>query len=505
MKKTLLGAASLLMLSSPILAQQPNIVLFLVDDMGWQETSVPFWKERTPLNDKYHTPNMEKLASIGMKFTNAYACSVSSPSRVSLMTGANVTQHKVSNWTLQFNQSTDGPSDELKFGKWNNNGLSPQPNIENTFYAKPLPEILRENGYTTMMLGKAHFGAIGTPAEDPKAIGFDYNIAGHAAGAMGSYLGEQNYGNTDDPNNIWGVPHLSKYHGTDTFLTEALTLEAINLVDTALTKDKPFFLYMSHYAVHAPFGKDKRYYQKYIDKGLSDKEAQFAGLIEGMDKSLGDLMQHLEAKGIMDNTIIIFMSDNGGYAVQRDRANAPATLGKGSLFEGGIREPMLVYWNGVTQPNSSSDAPVHIEDFFPTLLEMADSKASNLPQEVDGISFVSQLKGKKPSKEKTLYFHYPNSWGERYGGGGIPQSAIIDGDWKFIYDYETGKSHLFRLSEDISERNNLIDNPKYKKQANKLAKKLSNKLKENKSNMPLLKTSNTYVNYPDGSKCSLEL
>lgn len=505
MKKTLV-AASTLILSSPIFAQQPNIVLFLVDDMGWQETSVPFWKEKTALNEKYHTPNMEKLASIGMKFTNAYACSVSSPSRVSLMTGANVTQHQVSNWTLEFNQSTDGPSDNLNFGRWNNNGLSPEPNIENTFYAKPLPELLRESGYTTMMVGKAHFGAIGTPAEDPLAIGFDYNIAGHAAGAMGSYLGEQNYGiDKNNSKNVWGVPHLDKYHGTDTFLTEALTLEAMNLVDTALTKDKPFFLYMSHYAVHAPFAKDKRYYQKYIDKGLSDKEAQFAGLIEGMDKSLGDLMQHLEQKGIMDNTIIIFMSDNGGYAVQRDGANFPATLGKGSLFEGGIREPMLVYWPEVTQPNSTCQAPVHIEDFFPTLLEAANWQPTDLPQKIDGVSFAAQLKGEPIEANKTLYFHYPNSWGERYGGGGIPQSAVIQADWKFMYDYETGKKHLYNLKEDISEKNNLADRAEHQAKAKQLAKLLTDKLKENSSNMPLSKTTNTYVDYPDGSPCNLKL
>ena len=308
-KRNLYTTASALVLSGPLVAQQPNIILFLVDDMGWQDTSVPFGAEPTKLNEIYHTPNMERLAQKGVKFTHAYANSISSPSRVSLFTGANAARHRVTNWTLKKNVSTDRKNDLLEFGDWNYNGLCPEEGVPYTFYAKCLPELLRENGYTTMMVGKAHFGSLDTPAADPLTIGFDYNIAGHAAGAMGSYLGEEGYGATGNPEwaKIWAVPNLEKYHGTDTFLTEALTLEAKGLMDKALLKQKPFFLYMSHYAVHAPFATDKRFYDKYIAKELSHKEAQYAGLVEGMDKSLGDLMDYLEEKGIAQNTVVIFV------------------------------------------------------------------------------------------------------------------------------------------------------------------------------------------------------
>lgn len=488
----------------PLVAQErPNIILFLVDDMGWQDTSVPFWNKRTPLNNTYQTPNMERLAQAGVKFTQAYACPVSSPSRISLMTGANVAQHRVSNWTLHKDQATDKASEILTFGDWNRNGMSPEPNTSSTFYSKALPAILSENGYLTGMIGKAHFGAIDTPAADPLQIGFDYNIAGHAAGAMGSYLGEQNYGNkvAGEWTRPWGVPSLEKYHGSDTFLTDALTLESCTFMEKALTEKKPFFLYLSHYAVHAPFTADKRFYQKYIDRGLPEKEAQYASLVEGMDKSLGNIMDWVADKGIAENTIIIFMSDNGGYSVGRGgeaaQRNYPLRGGKGSCFEGGIREPLIVYWPGITKPGTENKTPVIIEDFFPTLIEMAGIKRYTTPQKVDGISFVKALKEGDINEERPLYFHYPNNWGERREDVGIPQSAIRKGDWKFIYSYETEKKELFNLKEDISEKNNLINDQRYQKKGEELARILSDYLREKEATMPSFKDSKERVPYPD--------
>ena len=320
---------------------------------------------------------------------------------------------------------------------------------------------------------------------------------------MGSYLGEEGYGATGNPEwaKIWAVPNLEKYHGTDTFLTEALTLEAKGLMDKALLKQKPFFLYMSHYAVHAPFAIDKRFYDKYIAKGLSHKEAQYAGLVEGMDKSLGDLMDYLEEKGIAQNTVVIFMSDNGGYTIGRPDKNFPLSEGKGSLKEGGIREPMIVYWPGVTQPSAENATPVIIEDFFPSILELAGvKKGIHTPQVVDGKSFVPFLKGKRGDMKRPLYFHYPNNWGERHGTTGAPQSAIIEGDWKLIYYYESQTSALFNLKDDLSELHNLINEEACGKIAAKLAKDLTRHLKKTNAIIPVLKSTGRPVRYPDGTE-----
>ena len=273
--------------------KQPNILFFMVDDMGWQDTSVPFADEKTLFNNLYETPNMERLARMGVKFTNAYAASVSSPSRCSLMTGANVLQHKVSNWTLHYDTPTDGNNEYFDF-EWNWNGICPSnavaQNYSHMFYAKMLPQILKENGYQTYIVGKAHFASRTTTAADPLTCGFDVNIGGHAAGAMGSYSGCRGYGADREDAEIWQVPmpKIDYYCKENIFLTEALTMEAKKLVNRALESDRPFFMYLSHYAVHAPFEKDMRFYDKYIKKGMCDREAQYASLIEGMDKSLGD-------------------------------------------------------------------------------------------------------------------------------------------------------------------------------------------------------------------------
>lgn len=483
-------------------AGHPNIVLFLVDDMGWQDTSVPFWTEKTPFNDVYETPNMERLAAQGMKFTQAYATSVSSPSRISLFTGMNAARHGVTNWTLEYNQSTDSPDKELTPPAWNVNGMCCEPGVPNTVYATALPQLLRDNGYRTILCGKAHFGAISTPAANPLNIGFDVNIAGHAAGGLASYLGEQNYGNTGDPakRSLFAVPGLEKYHGTSTFVTEALTIEALKALDTARTAGKPFFLYMSHYAVHIPINKDARYYQKYIDKGMVPTEAAYAGLIEGMDKSLGDIMDYLEKNKLADNTIIIFMSDNGGLAAagrggKLHTQNSPLNSGKGSAYEGGIREPMLVAWPGKVKPGSECGRYLIVEDFFPSILEMAGVKTYKTVQKTDGRSFVPLLTGKgDPSKRRKLYWNYPNNWG--LNGPGINYTTSVrDGDWKLVYYYKTGVKELFNIREDIGEQKNLAVSEK--NTTKRLSKELGRYLRESGAQRPVFKATGKPAPWPD--------
>lgn len=442
---------------------RPNIILFLVDDMGWQDTSVPFWEQRTASNDKFETPNMERLAAQGMKFTQAYACSISSPSRCSLLSGMNAARHRVTNWTYPKNESTDRKSEELQLPEWNVNGICQVPGVEHTYQITSLAQILKDHGYHTIHCGKAHFGAVNTPGESPYHMGFEVNIAGHAGGAPTTYLSERNYGNRTDghPNPWFAVPGLEQYWGKDVFLSEALTLEAEKALDKARQYEQPFFLYMAHYAVHVPIDKDKRFYQKYLDKGLAPKEAAYASLVEGMDKSLGDLMDYLEKYRLAENTIILFMSDNGGLTAEPDwregaphTQNAPLNSGKGSAYEGGVREPMLVKWPGVTTAGTVCHTPVIIEDFFPTVLEMAGIRKYKTVQTVDGISFVPLLHDSgKADKNRKLYWNFPNLWGNT--GPGIGATATIrDGDWKLVYYYETGEKELFNIKEDIGEKQN---------------------------------------------------
>ncbi len=483
-------------------SKRPNLVLFLVDDMGWQDTSVPFHTETTLFNKRYRTPNMERLAERGVRFTQAYACSVCSPTRVSLMSGLNAARHRVTNWTLRKNATNDGKHATLEFPDWNVNGLSPVAGIERTVHVKALPEQLREVGYRTIHVGKAHFGAVGTPGADPKNIGFDRNIGGHAAGGPGSYLAAQNFSavwRKGDP--IWDVPGLEPYHGTDLFLTEALTREANHAVDEAVEQGRPFFLYMAHYAVHVPFAEDVRFYSKYLEAGLEHTEAMYAAMVEGMDKSLGDIVQNIERHGLSENTIVLFMSDNGGLSAHGRGGtphshNAPLSSGKGSAREGGVRVPMIVAWPGVTEGGTECRQTVIIEDFFPSILEMAGiDQPRQVGGIIDGRSFLPWLRNgfSEPIEERALYWHFPNCWGPNGPGIGA-SSAMRLGRWKLIYDHADQSYELFDLDEDIGEQNNLsASNPGMRDQ---LARKLGAYLKSVNAQMPTDKTTGERVPYP---------
>lgn len=494
----------LVVLTGSIVAQRkPNIILFIVDDMGWQDCSVPFYKEATELNKRFHTPNMERLAKQGMKFTNAYAAPVCSPSRISLMTGMNAARHRVTNWTLRKDQTVDHKDSLLQSPTWNINGLSPVAGIPHTVHATALPLLLQQSGYYTIHVGKAHFGAMETPAADPKAIGFNVNIAGHAAGGPGSYLASKNFGNQFHQHTLpWGIPGLEAYHGTETDLSEALTLEAMKAMEEPVRSKTPFFLYMSHYAVHVPLEKDKRFYQKYLDAGLDSSEAKYASMVEGMDKSLGDIMNYLEAKKIAENTVILFISDNGGFSMwpRAGKAfthNRPLKSGKGSVYEGGIREPMLVKWPGVTTPGSVTSEPVIIEDFFPTVLSIAGIKKYKTLQQVDGEDFSRILKQLEYKKvQRPLIWHMPNKWVPNDGPGINYHSAIRMGEWKLVYNMKTGAKELYNLKTDIGEERNVAAvNPEKVKQ---LSLQLSQQLRNRNALMPVVKATGKTVLLPDG-------
>jgi arylsulfatase A-like enzyme len=501
----ILGSASLfLSLTPPRPIQKPNIIVFLVDDMGWQDTSVPFWDHPTEFNKRYSTPNMERLAREGMKFTNAYAMPVCTPTRVSLLTGVNAAHHRVTHWTSpDKDKNTDYADSLLNPVDWNINGFSPVAGIARTFHATPLPEILRQNGYYTIHSGKAHFGSAGTPGADPKTAGFLVNIAGSEIGHPASYLGEKNYDNVrNGKSDRNAVPGLQAYHGTSTFLTDAITIEALKALDSPLQDQKPFFLYLSHYAVHVPLNADKRFTDKYLKAGLDSTEAKYAALVEGMDKSLGDVLDYLDQKKIADNTIIIFMSDNGGLSNTPQRGgnagthNLPLKAGKGSVYEGGIREPLLVRWPGVVKPHSKTDQYVIIEDFFPTILEMAGVRKPKLVQQTDGQTFVPILK--KPggsTQTRELVWHHPNRWIAAEGPNIHYATAFRKGDWKLIYDYRKTKLELYNLRDDIGEQTDLAQsNPEKVKE---LAVLLGRQLRKWDAQLPVYKTTGKQVPWPN--------
>ncbi|WP_255501906.1 sulfatase [Olivibacter sp. SDN3] len=484
-------------------AKRPNIIVFLVDDMGWQDTSEPFWTTKTPLNERYHTPNMERLAREGVKFTNAYANAVCTPTRVSMLTGMNAAHHGVTNWTSpKGDHNTDNADEQFGPANWNYNGLSPVPDIPQTVYATPFPQLLKEAGYLTIHVGKAHWGSAGTPGANPYNLGFMVNISGHSAGHPQSYLGQENYGNIPGRSTLQAVPDLAEYHGRDTFLTEALTLEAIKALEQPIKTGQPFFLNMAHYAVHVPLQADKRFFQKYVDAGLDTREAMYASLLEGMDKSLGDLMDYLQEQKVAEETVIIFMSDNGGLSLTPPRGgqmhtqNLPLKAGKGSLYEGGIREPMLVKWDGVAKAGQTCDQYVVIEDFFPSILEMAEVVPKRLVQQLDGQSFVPLLQDNDViDTTRSLVWHAPNKWIPDDGPGINYKSAIRKGQWKLIYDMRNGSFELYDLQKDIGEQHNVLAH--YPHKGKELVGLLGAKLRKWDAPMPIDKISGKPVRIPD--------
>lgn len=445
-------------------APKPNIIIFLVDDMGVMDTSVPFLTDdagrpkRYPLNDYYRTPNMERLATRGMRFNNFCAMSVCSPTRISIMTGQNAARHRTTNWINpdKDNAGPQGPPD------WNWHGLKKGD--------VTLPALLRNAGYRTIHVGKGHFAPRAFDGANPANLGFDINVAGASIGAPSSYYGEQDYGGkTARPQ--YAPPHLEKYHGTDTFLTEALTIEANARVAEAVKAGQPFFLYFAHYAVHAPFDSDPRFAAHYANSGKPKDAQAFATLIEGMDKSLGDVLEQLDKLGAAENTLIFFLGDNGSDAPLGGphvvACAAPLRGKKGAHYEGGMRVPFIAAW---ARPNAlnlfQKRLPIPtgalqgqqaaVQDLFPTILELTDIKSPH-SHIVDGARLDTLLAGKPDRRRKEVWLmHYPHA----------PHrsdyfTVYRDGPWKVIYHYfpseasENSHYQLFNLKDDPFEQNNL--------------------------------------------------
>jgi len=453
---------------SPIVIaeQRPNIIIFLVDDMGLMDTSVPMLADekgeprRHPLNDWYRTPNMERLAKRGMRFSNFYAHSLCSPSRISILTGKNSARHRNTRALHPFSKNA-GPHTPKE---WNWEGLKKGD--------MTLATVLKNAGYTTIHVGKGHLGPVGYEGAEPLNLGFEVNIAGANVGAPRSYYGKKRYGLDvrEMGPHARPIPGLNKYHGTDTFLTEALTLEANLEIDKALAKEKPFFLYMSHYAVHCPFNSDPRFAAHYRGAGKSGAAQAFATLIEGMDKSLGDLMDHLEAKGVAENTLLFFLGDNGSDAPlgKHDAiaSSAPLRGRKGTRWEGGVRVPFIAAWPKPDPKNKWQKKLPIVQgsirqeigacfDLFPTITKLVDAPVP-AGETIDGQNLAKLLAGKSDSAHRNEFLsHYPHIRGRGKGNDYI--TSYRRGKWKVIYNYvdPSNRYELYDLENDPTESDNL--------------------------------------------------
>ena len=504
MKKIDLKPLASLALAAPLVGcateeEKPNIVLFLIDDLGWLDTSVAFGEEVYPYNLRHDTPNIAALAQQGAMMTSAYVCPVSTPTRTSIMSGMNAAHTRITNYTSvdkDWNpDATDTPSEQLddvvERTDWNINGVTPSAEpLDKSVHITPYPQILKDNGYYTIHVGKGHWAPNGTPAANPYNMGFCVNVAGQVAGKPRSYYGEENYGNTEDKWNYFSVQNLTEYYGSKTHLTEALTLEAIKTLDYPIDNGMPFYLNFCHHAVHTPIHRDPRFFQKYVDRGMDEGQARFASMCEGMDKSLGDLIAYLKQRGVLDNTIIVFMSDNGGNSENlskggvRHTQNAPLREGKASCYEAGIRIPMVVYWKGKVAAGTRINTPVVAEDLYPTILEMAGIDDYTAVQNIDGKSIVRLLTAGSKAVRKAMdsgeitdqksandfeipqtisgidpqrevLAHYPHQW-KPYQLRDIDyMSSLRKGDWKIVYRHREQKLELYNIGEDITERNDL--------------------------------------------------
>ena len=519
--------------------ERPNIIFFLVDDMGWVDSSVPYDGNIYPNNLRFNTPNMERLARRGTIFSNAYACPVSTPTRTSLLSGMNAAHTGITNWTSPVkdtpSDATGGavammapgsvgqqggmdiyPEGYLTRPDWTLNGMSPVPGVDSTLYATPMVQLLKDAGYFTIHVGKGHWASAGTPGASPYNMGFVVNVAGNVAGMPRSYQGEDNYGNTPERWNYLAVQNMTEYYGTHTHLTEALTREALKTLDFPVENGIPFYLYMSHHGTHTPIQRDDRFVEKYLEAGMDEGQARYASMVEGIDKSLGDILNYLDDKGIADNTAIIFMTDNGGNSENVQKGGVPHTQnlplreGKGSVYEGGIRVPLIVCWPGKVPAGAREDTPAIAEDLFPTILDIAGvsyDEPGAIVQELDGQSLIPEITagesvlkgaaegGAGSGAERALIFHYPHQW-KPYRLDDIDYlSAVRKGDWKLVYRMREARLELYNLREDIGETHDLAaENPQ---KCAELATILSDKLREWGSPMPFNPATGKPVPFPD--------
>lgn len=425
--------------------KKPNVLFFLVDDMGWMDSEVYG-------SQYYKTPNLTRLAKKGILFTNAYAANpLCSPTRASIMTGKYPSRLRFTAAAGHLPPKRPDPPINPTAPPYHKMLTANSARyLEKKEYT--LAEAFKDGGYETVFIGKWHLGA---PGYWPKQNGFDINIAG------GNYPGPPSY--------------FSPYHiktledGPEgEYLTDRLTQEALKYLNEA--KEKPFFLCLWHYAVHSPFQAQDEMVETY--RGKTDPRGKqncevMAAMIESMDKSLGQVMDTLEATGKSDNTIIVFMSDNGGNMYDTIHRfgkmvtptnNAPLRNGKGNIHEGGVRTPCVFAWPGHIPVDTSSDAVISSIDFYPTLMELTQIQPSQ-EQLLDGVSLAPHLLKGQALQREAIFCHFPHYV---VATSNLPSTSVRKGPWKLIRFYGEGPNRtngygLYNLDQDIGETNNLAE------------------------------------------------
>jgi arylsulfatase A len=438
-------------------AAKPNVILVVIDDMGWADLGC--------YGSKLHqTPQIDKLAAGGMRFTSAYAaCPVCSPSRAAIMTGKWPARLHLTDWLPG---RGDLPAQRLARPK-----IRQQLALEEI----TLAEMFHKAGYATASIGKWHLGGAGF---GPREQGFDVNVAGDQGGSPPGYFAPFFQAAGSKSGKTKGRQLAGLEDAPDgSYLTDLLTDAAIQFIEQH--QDRPFFVYLPHYTVHIPLQAKPDLVAKYPAetpfRGQQNSPV-YAAMIESLDGGIGRLLAKLDELKLAENTIVIFTSDNGGLATLEGphtpaTSNAPLREGKGFLYEGGIRVPLIVRWPARIQPQQTSDVPVCTMDLMPTLTELCGIR---LEHAIDGQPFAAELaihpqtrsvsegNGVPPPNElvprsrvglvsRPLFWHYPHYSNQ----GGKPGGAVREGDWKLIEFYEDGRRELFNLKSDPSESHNL--------------------------------------------------
>ncbi|NOX54433.1 MAG: sulfatase [Planctomycetes bacterium] len=412
-----------------------NFVLFVVDDLGWSDLGCYG-------SDLHETPRIDRLARTGMRFTDAYAAApVCSPTRASIMTGKYPARLHITTWY--------GDAVDPEVNKEPNLKLIPPASEHNLAHREvTIAEALKRAGYLTAHIGKWH---LGDPAHYPQTQGFDINIGGTFSGCPASFFSPFF---DADGNAMPGLRTTRKGE----YLTDRLTDEAVNFIGG--TDGRPFFLHLAYYAVHTPIeGKPElvERYRKKIKPGMVHRNPAYAAMVESVDRSVGRVLDKLDELGIADRTVVILISDNGGahyrYRGQIITSNRPLRAGKGTLYEGGVRVPLIVRWPGKTPARTVCREPVISNDLYPTILDIAGVRDDRSHSDgIDGLSLVPLLEDPSARLPRdALFWHYPHY----YYGMNTPVSSIRQGRWKLLEHLEDGRLELYDLARDIGETNNL--------------------------------------------------